>query len=209
MNWRVALVLAALCETVSLGGNGMFKERVVVCEPEFVMVGHAHQTYLVEGTNRFQAIWKTSDFFFGKVRFERGKTYSFTLLEFPNGAPPGPRIVRVQGESNILYDATECPVHGISMQPVVASRKPGFRAPGEPFITLELEKRLFPHHRNNYWEGCLIIPGPAPVRVLYVCQECQADYARWREKALEDERKNSRIPNVETNRDVPKLEKGS
>jgi hypothetical protein len=183
-----ALCLTALCSSSCKRKN----DYVTITAPaKFEAVGESPRyafLILSDGKKKYEINWgvesKGTRYGLGPLLFtelSEGMDYTFTLAEEKSSfndrwyeQETSPHIVRIKRGSAVVYDRGVCEVHRRKMKRIEAPISYGM--PVVPYSIHDFKTR-FPHFQDYIEGGCIV--QDKKTDWIYICPDCQREYARW------------------------------
>ena len=128
---------------------------------------------------------------FVPVSLDTNRVYTFTVIEkestlipkhllFTNiPIIPIHRVLRIEDRGKLVWDHEVCEIHKTKMVHKEVKIVYGLPLTRRDDPSADIERRLFPHHREYSLGGCVIEPDSPKTDKVYVCRDCTEAFEWW------------------------------
>jgi hypothetical protein len=154
---------------------------VITTKPRFEQRGQ-FVDLVISDTNHSLDIswWMPPDKQFGPVLLDTNRVYTFTVVQKPFYSISIPKLCKVQSGSQTIYDIEVCEIHKTKMEYKEVEIAYGLVRRGPNGPSRDIERRLFPNHREYSLGGCGKTPDDPKTDWIYVCSDCRNAYEKWK-----------------------------
>jgi hypothetical protein len=154
---------------------------VITAKPKIEQRGQFSYLVIADTNHSFDIGWgMPPDMQFIPVSLDTNRVYAFTVAQKPFHTITIPELRKVQSSGRTIYDIEVCEVHKTKMDYKEVRISYGLPAPRPDEPSGDIERRLFPHHREYSLGGCVISPDSPKTEKVYFCSDCKKAYEKWK-----------------------------